>query len=61
MFKLTDFLKTVFIIEGSDKLGYSEYKGWAVFTEMNQIANDIPNFVNMLDVLKVILIRDTKK
>ena len=57
-FKLTDFLKTMFIIEGGEELGYDGFNGWAVLTEMNQVANDTPNSVNMIDVLKVILLRD---
>ena len=59
-FKLTDFLKSMFIIEGSDKLGYDELNGWAVLDEMNQIATDTLKPILMESALKVILLRDYK-
>jgi len=59
-FKLTAFFKSMFIIEGSDKLGYDELNGWAVLDEMNQIATDTLKPILMESALKVILLRDYK-
>ena len=57
-FKFTDFLKAMFIAEGGEELGYDEFNGWPIIPEMNQVANDTPNKVKMIDILKIILIRD---
>ena len=57
-FKLTDFLKVSFIAEGSGKLGYDRYNGWAVLSEMNEIANGTLKPIFMASALKMILLRD---
>ena len=57
-FKLTDFLKTMFILEGGEALGFTEFNGWQVLAEMNQVAQNAPNPASMKAILHTILLRE---